>query len=83
MGAPVSTAGMPRTRPSVLLMAMQRTMLSPMWSAASTVRRMPLSLSSMVIALRSWGSWSASNATSTVGPITWTTFPTFIVSPRR
>jgi len=51
IGAPVSTASMPRTRPSVESIAMQRTMLSPTCSAASTVRRMSFSLSSMMIAL--------------------------------
>src|SRR5438552_7874085 len=77
IGAPVSTAGMPRTSPSVELIATQRTTLSPMWSAASTVRRMPFSGTSILIALRILGSFSGSNDTSTVGPITCTTLPTF------
>ena len=35
MGSPVSTASVPRTRPSVELMAMQRTTLSPICCATS------------------------------------------------
>ena len=78
IGAPVSSAVMPRTRPSVELIAMQRTTLSPRCSAASTVRWMFRFSSSILIALRSRGSLSGSNSTSTVGPITCTTFPAFM-----
>ncbi len=38
IGAPVSFTGMPRTRPSVMSMAMQRTTLSPRCWATSTMR---------------------------------------------
>src|SRR5258705_9163551 len=79
IGPPLSTACMPRTSPAVELMAMQRTTVSPMWSATSTVRSMPFALSSIRIALRIFGSLSGSNATSTVGPITCTTRPAFML----
>src|SRR5258705_3419271 len=79
IGPPLSTACMPRTSPAVELMAMQRTTVSPMWSATSTVRSMPFALSSMRIALRIFGSLSGSTATSTVGPITCTTRPAFML----
>jgi hypothetical protein len=38
IGAPVSRTSMPRTSPSVLSMAMQRTVFSPRCCATSTVR---------------------------------------------
>ena len=42
IGSPVSTASVPRTRPSVAAMAMQRTTLSPMCWATSTISFLPL-----------------------------------------
>ena len=44
MGPPVSIASMPRTRPSVVSIATQRTTLSPRCWATSTVRFPSLSL---------------------------------------
>src|SRR5688572_10295366 len=75
MGRPVSSASMPRIRPSVDDMATQRTTLSPMWSAASMVTLMPRAGSSMRIALRMEGSLSDGNCTSTAGPRTCTIVP--------
>ena len=54
IGAPVSTACAPRVRPSVELMAMQRTTLSPISCATSATSFLPFSSSSM--ALRRFGS---------------------------
>jgi len=75
IGPPVSSAGMSRTMPSVEDMATQRTTLSPMCSAASTVRSIPFSASLIVMALRIFGRRSERNSTSTVGPITCSTLP--------
>ena len=55
MGAPVSRPFMPRTRPSVESMAMVRTTLLPMCWATSVIRSMPLSASTMWMALSIWG----------------------------
>ena len=44
IGAPVFSTGMPRTRPSVVSIAMQRTFCSPRCCATSTTRLPGLSL---------------------------------------
>ncbi len=76
--APVFSTGIPRTRPSVVSMAMQRTLRSPRCCATSTTRLPGLSLidgfeirSAVLISGRS----PPANSTSTTGPMTWTTFP--------
>ncbi len=71
IGPPVSRTDMPRVTPSVDDMATQRTTSSPMWSATSTVRSMPLFSSWIRSAFRIFGSRSGSKRTSTVGPMTW------------
>ncbi len=78
MAAPVSRTSLPRTRPSVESMAMVRTTFSPRCCATSSTRRLPwLSVSS---AFRIAGR-SASNCTSTTGPMTWVMRPTaFLLS---
>eukprot|EP00961_Rhodomonas_salina_P273591 3696797-Rhodomonas_salina.2 len=72
MGAPVSTTGCPRTRPSVASIAMVRTVFSPRCCATSSTRRMGCSCTSS--ALRMAGS-SPSNCTSTTAPMTCVIFP--------
>ena len=42
IGAPVSVTSWPRTRPSVVSMAMVRTVVSPRCWATSSTRRLPL-----------------------------------------
>src|SRR6185503_12131982 len=64
---PVSVTSWPRTRPSVVSMAMVRTVDSPRCCATSSTSRLPLLLVSS--ALRIGGS-SPSNCTSTTAPIT-------------
>src|SRR5690554_6418614 len=85
MGPPRSTAFMPRCRPSVEAMAMQRTMLLPKCCAASTIRSIswPSASSLMWMAVSKSGSLSGENSMSTTGPMTWTTFPmlALIVKP--
>ena len=73
MDSPVSTASVPRTRPSVLLMAMQRATLSPVSCATSTTSFWPwLSIS---MALSRSGSSPSLNWMSSTGPMTWITLP--------
>src|SRR5213594_1060344 len=80
IGPPLSSAGMPRTTPSVELIATARTWLRPMCCCTSATRRTPGC--SMTRALYSSGSFSGSNSTSSTGPMTWTTLPTLcLVSP--
>jgi hypothetical protein len=74
MGSPVSRTSWPRRRPSVVSMAMVRTMLPPRWLATSRIR---LSASSLMRGfdtlseLRMFGTWPGGNSTSTTGPMTW------------
>src|SRR5579872_5634345 len=74
IGPPVSVTSWPRTRPSEMSMAMQRTVSSPSCWATSRTRRWPLlSVSS---ALRIGGRFTLlSNFTSTTAPITWVMRP--------
>src|SRR5215213_951602 len=73
MPAPVSTTSWPRTRPSVVSMAMVRTVRSPRCCATSSTRVR----SSILVcsACRMFGS-SPGNCTSTTAPRTWATCPT-------
>ena len=74
MGAPVSFTSVPRTRPSVVAMAIVRTTLLPRCCCTSRTRRPPSrSISSAWLIS---GSSPASNATSTTGPMIWVTRPT-------
>src|SRR6476660_7415821 len=67
IGAPVSLTSPPRTRPSVVSIAMVRTVDSPKcWATSSTRRLLPFLVS---IALRMAGRWP-SNCTSTTAPMT-------------
>ena len=73
IGSPVSVTSWPRTRPSLVSMAIVRTVDSPRCCATSSTRRLPwFSVSS---ALRIAGSWP-SNCTSTTAPMTWVMCPT-------
>src|SRR6202171_2049098 len=67
IGAPVSVTSPPRTSPSVVSMAMVRTVDSPRCCATSSTRRLPLLVVSM--AFRMAGRWP-SNCTSTTAPMT-------------
>ena len=81
IGAPVSLAFMPRTRPSVISIEIQRTTLSPRCSATSTIKLSSWSLIAglvIKIAFKMLGSFPSSKVTSTTGPMTWTIFPIFI-----
>src|SRR5215510_12396736 len=73
MPAPVSTASWPRTRPSVVSMAMVRTVFSPRCCATSSTRSLPwfCTCSAFRIAGR-----SPSNCTSTTAPNTCVILPT-------
>src|SRR5579871_1431327 len=73
IGAPVSTASVPRTRPSVVSIATVRTALSPRCCATSSTRVLPscFTCSADKIAGR-----SPSNFTSTTAPMTWVMRPT-------
>src|SRR5262245_8960048 len=73
MGWPVSETSCPRTRPSLVSMAMVRTVDSPRCWATSSTRRLPWFLVSS--ALRIAGRWP-SNCTSTTAPMTWVMCPT-------
>ena len=78
IGAPVFLTDWPRIRPSVESIATQRTMCSPRCWATSTVRLSSrLSIDGLVTssAVLISGSSAESNATSTTGPMTWTTRP--------
>src|SRR4051812_20784577 len=69
---PVSVTGWPRVRPSVVSMAMARTVFSPRcWATSSTRRKgWPVRWSTLVVssALRIAGRWP-SNSTSTTAPM--------------
>src|SRR6516164_3396379 len=73
MGSPVSETSCPRTRPSLVSMAMVRTVDSPRCWATSSTRRWPWFLVSS--ALRIAGR-CPSNCTSTTAPMTWVMCPT-------
>src|SRR6202451_2610144 len=75
IGWPVSETSWPRTRPSLISMAMVRTVDSPRCWATSSTRRLPWFLVSS--ALRIAGRWS-SNCTSTTAPMTWVMRPTLL-----
>src|ERR1700682_4355196 len=75
IGLPVSVTSWPRTRPSLVSMAMVRTVDSPRCWATSSTRRLPWFLVSS--ALRIAGRWS-SNCTSTTAPMTWVMRPTLL-----
>src|SRR5579862_2575180 len=75
IGWPVSDTSWPRTRPSLVSMAMVRTVDSPRCWATSSTRRLPWFLVSS--ALRIAGRWS-SNCTSTTAPMTWVMRPTLL-----
>ena len=78
MALPVSVTGVPRLRPSVEAMAMQRTVLSPTCCATSTVRvRFP---TGMVRALSMAGRCPSGKRTSTTGPMTCETLPIAVSS---
>src|SRR3712207_285622 len=73
MPAPVSTTSWPRTRPSVVSMAMVRTVRSPRCCATSSTRvRSPTLVCSAFSMLGS----SPGNCTSTTAPRTWLMRPT-------
>ena len=77
IGWPVSLTAWPRTSPSLVSMAMVRTVFSPRCCATSSTSRLPwLSVSS---AFRIAGS-SPSNWTSTTAPVTCATRPVCSVS---
>ncbi len=78
MGAPVFFTCWPRTRPSVVSMATQRTIFSPRCWATSMVRlssRLSIAGLERSSAVLISGSSAESKATSTTGPITWTMRP--------
>ena len=79
IGAPRSTAFMPRTRPSAGFIEMQRTRFSPRCWATSVIRSIGTvespSGSVMWTAFRMDGRCPPGNSTSTVAPMTWTTLP--------
>src|SRR6478736_8180584 len=75
IGEPVSVTSPPRTSPSVVSMAMVRTVDSPRCWATSSTRRLPLLVVSM--ALRIAGRWP-SNCTSTTAPMTWVMRPVWL-----
>src|SRR4051812_31838258 len=78
MGEAVLVTGVPRARPSVVSMAMQRTVFSPRCCATSMTR---LSFSLEMVALVTLSAVYTSgrppggNSTSTTGPRTWVTRP--------
>src|ERR1700757_3770706 len=77
IGPPVSTTSWPRTMPSVLSMAMQRTVRSPSSCATSrtSVR------SAILVCSAFWmNGRSPSNCTSMTAPITWVTRPTMLLA---
>ncbi len=78
IGPPVSATSWPRTRPSVVSMAMVRTVFSPRcWATSSTRRKgAPVFWSVLVVssAFRIAGRWP-SNSTSTTAPMTWAMRP--------
>src|SRR5450756_426410 len=75
IGPPVSLTSWPRTRPSVVSMAMVRTVDSPRcWATSSTRRLLPFMV---VMAFRIAGRWP-SNCTSTTAPMTCVTRPVWL-----
>src|ERR1700683_3704845 len=75
IGCPAPDASWARTRPSLVSMAMVRTVDSPRCCATSSTRRLPWFLVSS--ALRVAGRW-VSNSTSTTAPMTWVMRPTLL-----
>src|SRR6202140_215334 len=75
IGFPVSVTSPPRTSPSVVSIAMVRTVDSPRCWATSSTRRLPLLVVSM--AFRMAGRWP-SNCTSTTAPMTWVMRPVWL-----
>src|SRR5580698_3352099 len=75
IGAPVSVTSWPRTSPSLVSIAIVRTVDSPRCWATSSTRRLPWFLVSS--ALRIAGKWS-SKCTSTTAPMTWVMRPTVL-----
>ena len=77
IGAPVSSASMPRVKPSVELIAIQRVTLSPKCCITSTTKSISMSpdLPLIVTAFKISGKDSAGNSISTTGPITCTILP--------
>ena len=75
IGPPVSSAAMPRTSPSVLLIATARTWFWPMCCCTSATTRSPAFVSSITMAFKSSGSCSGSNSTSSTGPMIWVILP--------
>src|SRR4051794_11145481 len=76
IGCPVSVTSWPRTRPSLMSIAMVRTVDSPRCCATSSTRRLPPFVVSSAFKIA--GS-SPSNCTSTTAPMTWVIFPTALV----
>src|SRR5579859_1422099 len=78
IGRPVSVTGWPRVRPSVVSMAMARTVFSPRCWATSSTRRngAPVRWSVLVVSRALWiaGRWP-SNSTSTTAPMICTSLP--------
>ena len=78
IGAPVLSASIPRTSPSVESIAMQRTVFSPMCCCTSSTRLPALSLIEGLVtrsAEKIGGSVPAPNSTSTTLPRTWLICP--------
>src|ERR1700722_4047595 len=73
IGPPVSVTSWPRTKPSEMSIAMQRTELSPKCCATSIISFEPLFIVSSAFRM---GGRSPSNFTSTTAPITCVTWPT-------
>jgi hypothetical protein len=78
IGAPVSVTSCPRTMPSVLSMAMQRTVRSPSSCATSRTSMRPFTV---VCSAFMMNGRSPSNCTSTTAPRTWVTRPTMLLAP--
>src|SRR5664280_1255908 len=75
IGPPVSLTSWPRTRPSVVSMAIVRTVDSPRCCATSSTRRLVPFM--VVMAFRIAGRWP-SNCTSTTAPMTCVTRPVWL-----
>src|SRR6201986_1032893 len=74
MELPVSVTGAPRTRPSVVSMAMARTVFSPRCCATSNTRRTFLPVRGSVLVVSSAfkiAGRAPSNSTSTTAPMIW------------
>src|SRR5689334_5110207 len=77
IGPPVSTTSWPRTMPSVLSMAMHRTVRSPSSCATSSTSMR----SAILVCSAFWMNGSSpSNCTSMTAPITWVTRPTMLLA---